>query len=91
MYVVRKEESRSRADRRERQPVGVAEAVVPCDATVDKAVKLIPGKICTIQFLIKAQLNRSGCAVVPADLGGTISATEGRATEIELLREEKRS
>src|SRR6266478_5168900 len=89
--VAAQKEPHAAAGRRERQTVGVAVAVVPGRAGVDEAVELITGQVLKAQLLIETQFERTGDAVVAADLGAAIATSESRAAQVELLRREKRA
>ena len=69
LQVVGQKEAYAAAGRGQRNTVGEAVAVVPGRAGVDEAVELIAGQIPEIQLLVETQFERTGDAVVAADLG----------------------
>src|ERR1700730_16717907 len=73
------------AGRGERKTVGVPVAVIPGHAGVGKTVKLIARQVLEIQLLIETQFERTGDAIVAADLGTVIASPERSTAEVELL------
>src|SRR5690242_3884350 len=79
--VAAEEETHAAACRGQRRAIRRTPAVPPDEAAVDEAVELEAGEVCVVQFLIEAQFERAGNAVVAADLGRAIAASEGDAAE----------